>query len=88
MIDENYRLIKNVTGVRCPRCKEFIWSLYRHDFHGCSCEACTVDGGRDYLKFSFDPEVGMPTQETYDILFNLKTGHSTLLPIITDGEGG
>jgi hypothetical protein len=54
-----------VTGIVCPACKAFVFSRARHDFRGCSCGACHVDGGFDYLKVGWDPkQVGMPVQET------------------------
>lgn len=47
-----------VQGVECPRCKEQIWSQYRHDFHYCTCDYTFVDGGRDYLRYGYG--VGLP----------------------------
>ena len=76
MVDKNYYLIKNVLGIRCDQCQEFIWSKYRHDMKYCSCEAHFVDGGFDYLHTS----AGKELEETYDILINKETGHTTLLP--------
>jgi len=40
-----------VTGVKCPNCKEEIWSKHRHDWHQCRCGDTFVDGGRDYLRY-------------------------------------
>lgn len=45
-----------VTGIECPKCKEFIWSRHRHDFRHCKCGYCYVDGGREYLRFGFGGE--------------------------------
>lgn len=39
-----------VNKIRCKRCGDIIESKYRHDYVECSCGACSVDGGMDYLK--------------------------------------
>lgn len=36
--------------IRCKKCGEIIESEHRHDFKFCSCGACAVDGGHDYLR--------------------------------------
>lgn len=36
--------------VRCKKCGDIIESKHTHDFVRCSCGACAVDGGHDYLK--------------------------------------
>lgn len=42
-----------VEAVLCKKCNTVLYSAYRHDYHGCSCEnETTVDGGTDYLKSS------------------------------------
>lgn len=43
-------------AVKCKKCKDVIYSMYRHDYHSCSCGNVAVDGGRDYLKISGRPE--------------------------------
>lgn len=40
-----------VLGVKCPYCKEIIYSRARHDFRRCSCGNIFVDGGKEYLKY-------------------------------------
>ena len=45
------RIIKN--AIRCKHCGDVIESKSRHDFVYCSCEACFVDGGHDYLRRGF-----------------------------------
>jgi len=44
---ENYRY---QAGIYCPNCHEVIYSVRRYDYRVCSCELCSVDGGRDYLR--------------------------------------
>jgi hypothetical protein len=41
-------IIKN--AIRCNLCGDEIESKYRHDYVRCSCGACAVDGGLDYLR--------------------------------------
>ena len=36
--------------IQCVKCKEIIESIHTHDFKLCSCGACAVDGGKDYLR--------------------------------------
>lgn len=43
-------------AVRCKRCGEVIESRPAHEFIMCSCGACGVDGGRDYLRRLGDKE--------------------------------
>ena len=39
--------------IRCNLCGDEIESKHRHDYVRCKCGACSVDGGRDYLRRSF-----------------------------------
>lgn len=39
-----------LSGIKCLKCGDIIYSRSRHDFRWCSCESCAVDGGFDYLK--------------------------------------
>ena len=41
-------IIKN--AIRCNICGDEIESKHRHDFVECSCGACAVDGGHDYVR--------------------------------------
>lgn len=41
-------IVKNV--IRCKHCGDVIESKHVHDFVSCSCGACAVDGGHDYLR--------------------------------------
>lgn len=43
-------IIKN--AIQCKLCGDIIESCSVHDFKFCSCGACAVDGGHDYLKRS------------------------------------
>lgn len=36
--------------IMCRKCGDIIESEHRHDFKSCSCGACSVDGGHDYLR--------------------------------------
>ena len=36
-----------VFGIKCKKCGDFIYSRAVHDFHSCTCEACSIDGGQN-----------------------------------------
>lgn len=48
------KIIKN--AARCLKCKDIIESKHRHDYVLCTCGSIAVDGGRDYLKRSGNPD--------------------------------
>ena len=39
-----------VTTIKCPNCKDIVYSRARYDFRVCSCGACFIDGGLDYIR--------------------------------------
>jgi hypothetical protein len=39
-----------VAAVKCPNCKDVIWSRHRHDCRSCKCQDSFIDGGRDYTR--------------------------------------
>ena len=41
-------ILKN--AIQCKICGDVIESVSIHDFKTCSCGACSVDGGHDYLR--------------------------------------
>lgn len=41
-------IIRN--SIRCTACNAEIVSEHRHDFRGCTCGKCSVDGGHTYLR--------------------------------------
>ena len=45
------KIIRN--AIRCNVCGEEIESRHVHDFVTCRCGACSVDGGREYLRRCF-----------------------------------
>lgn len=45
------KIIRNM--IRCKECGDTIESTHVHDFKECSCGACAVDGGRQYLRRCF-----------------------------------
>lgn len=45
---KNSKIIHN--RIKCLKCGDIIKSEYRHDYKTCSCGACAVDGGHDYLR--------------------------------------
>lgn len=40
-------------AAHCKECDTYIISLHTHDFRGCPCGNCAVDGGKDYTKRTF-----------------------------------
>lgn len=46
-----------VKGVKCPCCKEIIYSRTRHDFKHCSCGKIFIDGGRDYIRYGSTKDI-------------------------------
>lgn len=45
------KIIRN--AIRCKKCGQIVESRYRHELVYCSCRACAVDGGKDYLRRLF-----------------------------------
>ena len=45
------KIIRN--AIRCKLCGDEIESTNRHDYVSCSCGACAVDGGLNYLRRTF-----------------------------------
>ena len=41
-------IVRNI--IKCKKCGDIIESITTHDFKWCSCGACAVDGGHDYLR--------------------------------------
>jgi hypothetical protein len=62
----------------CPHCKTVLFSRARHDFRGCKCGECFVDGGFDYfrglgpLEYKGEIELDVTKKELYDD-WNLQT---------------
>lgn len=56
-------------GVECAICNELLYSRARHDYHSCKCGTTSIDGGRDYLKYSFHREL-----EPRRVFIDLLTG--------------
>lgn len=51
------KIKNNVMAVKCPKCKDTIFSRAQHDFHSCSCRAVSIDGGKTYLRVCWDSKV-------------------------------
>ena len=60
--DMKSTIVRNI--IRCKHCGDILESYSVHDFKLCSCGACAVDGGHEYLRrcFKTSPE------EDYDDL--------------------
>lgn len=49
-----------IKAIRCPRCKDVIYSRARHDYRQCGCGLIGVDGGFDYWKVTMKTHPGKP----------------------------
>ena len=58
------KIIRN--AIRCKKCGEVIESKSVHDFKFCSCGACAVDGGHEYLRRCGELEDWEVMAETVD----------------------
>ena len=56
-----------VTTITCPNCRYTIFSRARHDFRSCMCKKVSIDGGFDYVRLAFDPELGVPETKQKEI---------------------
>ena len=56
-----------VACIKCPRCKDTVFSRTRHDIRDCSCSAVAIDGGREYTKVLFIAEVEPPKTFSLEI---------------------
>jgi len=54
-----------VTCIKCPNCKDIIYSRSRHDFRSCSCELIAIDGGFDYTRI-----IGYPEGKPFTTIIN------------------
>ena len=41
-----------VNAIKCPVCKDIIYSRSQHDFHWCTCGNTAIDGGNEYVRIS------------------------------------
>ncbi len=48
------KIIKN--QIKCLKCGDIIESVTVHDFKWCKCGSCAVDGGKEYLRRTGDPD--------------------------------
>ena len=60
-----YKIIHN--RIKCLKCGDIIESFTVHDFKGCSCGACCVDGGTDYLRHGGNREDWEDLSETIEV---------------------
>jgi len=42
-----------VSAIKCPICKDIVFSRARHDYRSCTCGYCAIDGGFSYKKVSW-----------------------------------
>lgn len=64
-------IIRN--AIQCKKCGSIIESTSVHDFKFCSCRACAVDGGHEYLRRlakSMDDFIELSETNDEDIKYN------------------
>lgn len=78
-----------VTAFKCPKCGETVFSRVRHDFRSCSCGTITIDGGFDYTRVLYSPDIEPPkpfpleVEQTHDELYadwNLRKDKFGVIP--------
>jgi hypothetical protein len=45
-----------VSAIKCPKCKDTVYSRVRHDLRSCSCGYCWIDGGHINTKAGYGIE--------------------------------
>lgn len=46
-----------VTAIKCPLCKDTVYSRARHDYRSCGCCSVSIDGGQNEIfRISYNPE--------------------------------
>jgi len=45
-----------VKAIKCPYCKDTVYSRARHDFKVCRCGNCFIDGGLKYTRVGWTEE--------------------------------
>ena len=56
MTTQEMRKYRYQDAVYCHACDEVIYSINRHDNRTCSCGKCSIDGGREYTRISYEPD--------------------------------
>lgn len=46
-----------VNKLKCKLCGDIIESKYTHDFRWCKCGSVFIDGGHEYLRFGYPPDM-------------------------------
>ena len=55
-----------VTAIKCPKCGDIIFSRALHDFHSCSCNTISIDGGFAYTRILFSTGI-KKSPEPFDL---------------------
>lgn len=64
-----------VAAIKCPNCKDIIFSRAHYDYHSCTCGETSIDGGFDYCRIAakdvskikaFQLEVNATKKELYN----------------------
>jgi len=44
-------------GIQCPKCREILFSESTDDHKFCNCKSVSIDGGTDYLRYSWSNDI-------------------------------
>ena len=70
--------------IKCKLCGDVIESKHHYDFKSCSCGACSVDGGTDYLRRCFKD--GYEPEDIYEELSETIPYTEEELELITENR--
>jgi hypothetical protein len=56
-----------VSTITCPLCGQTIYSRCRHDIRWCKCASICIDGGFDYVKIGWFPNLMPPETKNIEI---------------------
>jgi hypothetical protein len=42
-----------ISAIKCPTCKDIVFSRARHDYRPCSCGEVAMDGGFEYVRIAY-----------------------------------
>ena len=59
-----------VKGIRCNKCGAGVYSRSLHDFRWCPCKSVAIDGGRDYMKVTFEKQTDFECVDFEVLSFN------------------
>lgn len=56
-----------ITALKCPKCRDLIYSRAVHDFHYCTCGSVSIDGGFDYCRMGHSKDLKFDDLKWVDV---------------------